>query len=80
MCNYFNKLNIKSGPIPLPFFGNLLSMAKQGLVNYDLKLIKNYGRIVGHFEGSDPVIMCTDKDLIKNIMIKDFNKFTNRRV
>ena len=46
-------------------------------------LIKKYGKekkVVGFFEGSTPFVLCTDPEMIKQIMIKDFSNFVNRRV
>nr|AHL88980.1 cytochrome p450 3044A2 [Brachionus koreanus] len=68
------------GPIPLPVLGNLHNVMMKGFVESDYQLIKKYGRIVGYFEGSTPVILTTDFQLIKNVLIKDFNYFINRRV
>lgn len=52
----------------------------KGFMESDTQFIEKYGRIVGYFEGSTPVILTTDSQLIKNVLIKDFNYFVNRRV
>nr|QUF59375.1 cytochrome p450 CYP3044B8 [Brachionus angularis] len=79
MCNYFKRLNI-NGPTPLPIVGNFTGIIKYGLPYNDTRLIKKYGKIVGYFEGSEPIILTTDPKLLKLIMIKDFHNFTNRRL
>lgn len=76
---YFNKLNIP-GPSPKPIVGNLLDLINKGITKNDEELIEKYGKIVGYHEGATPVILCTDLDMIKHIMIKDFSYFVNRRV
>nr|QUF59373.1 cytochrome p450 CYP3044B6 [Brachionus angularis] len=79
MCNYFKKFNIK-GPTPLPLVGNFIEMIKYGVPYNDIRMINKYGKIVGYFEGSTPIILVSDPKLLKSIMIKDFHSFTNRRV
>lgn len=58
----------------------MLKLLKDGFVKHDVEIMKKYGRVVGYFEGSTPIVLTTDTKLIKNVMIKDFNCFVNRRV
>lgn len=51
-----------------------------GIANYDEELIAKYGKITGYFETNKAVILCADADMAKQIMIKDAQYFTNRRV
>nr|ATW72294.1 cytochrome p450 CYP3044A7 [Brachionus calyciflorus] len=74
----FKNLNIP-GPSPMPLIGNFHNVFIQGFVNHDINIMKKYGRTVGYFEGSSPVVLTTDVNFIKNVMIKDFNYFVNRR-
>ena len=78
MRRYFKKMGIP-GPAPAFMVGNFPLLA-QGLIKFDTQLKEEYGKIVGVFEGSTPVIITTDLRFIKAIMIKDFSHFTNRRV
>lgn len=80
---YFKALNVPSGPTPSPVVGNLFQIVRKGLIEFDKELINKYGKdkkIVGYFEGSTPFILCADPEMIKQIAIKDFCNFINRRV
>ena len=77
--NYFKKLGIP-GPTPRIIFGNMLEMSNIGIQEYDMNLLKKYGKTVGYFEGHTPVILTKDVKFIKAVMIKDFSSFVNRRV
>jgi hypothetical protein len=79
MRNYFKKLNI-SGPTPKPILGNLFGLLTKGIACYDEEIFKKYGNIVGYHEATAPVILCRDVEMIKHVMVKDFNNFVNRRV
>lgn len=72
----FKRLGIK-GPTPLPLLGTMWPMIKKGLIHHDLEL-KKYGSVVGTFQGSIPMLMIYDLEIIKQILIKDFSNFTNR--
>lgn len=78
MRNHFKKLNLP-GPTPWPFLGNFVGVFRNGVVQNDMIVMK-YGKTIGFFEGSNPVVMTIDPKLIKAICIKDFNTFVNRRV
>ena len=77
--NYFKNLGIP-GPTPSFLVGNFKEVLKVGIAEYDLNVFKKYGKTVGYFEGSQPVILTKDVKFIKAVMIKDFSNFVNRRV
>ena len=68
------------GPEPKPIFGNFYDLVKEGAPYYELRIMKEYGRIVGFFEGSEPIILTTDVNFMKCMLIRDFNSFVDRRV
>ncbi|XP_052081064.1 cytochrome P450 3A4-like [Mytilus californianus] len=68
------------GPIPFPFLGNLKDMALKGVSKNDQDLVPKYGCVVGIYNGTIPVLLVTDPDLIKEIFIRESQTFTNRVV
>ena len=67
------------GPKPWPWVGNLPDVFKYGglhkvLLNYFYK----YGRVYSCCIGRSPTIVVADPEIVKQIMVKEFWKFTNR--
>ncbi|CAF0852129.1 unnamed protein product [Rotaria sordida] len=77
--NIFRRLGIP-GPAPIPFLGQLFNIARKGMKTNDIELVQKYGKIIGVFEGTFPIILLSDPDLLRNVLIKDSNVFVNRRV
>ncbi|XP_076416762.1 cytochrome P450 3A13-like isoform X6 [Peromyscus maniculatus bairdii] len=75
----FKKLGIP-GPKPLPFFGTMLNY-RRGISIYDIECQKQYGDMWGLFNGLLPVLVITEPDMIKNVLVKEFYSiFTNRHL
>ncbi|XP_054712374.1 cytochrome P450 3A8-like [Uloborus diversus] len=64
---------------PLPILGSLLETFGQSLHFVEVDRYKKYGKIYGHFEGSKPAISIADPALLRNILVKDFHVFPDRR-
>ncbi|XP_041966893.1 thromboxane-A synthase isoform X3 [Alosa sapidissima] len=64
-------------PKPMPFFGNLM-LFRQGFLDPLKDLINTYGRVCGYYLGRKPVIVVADPDMLRQMMVKDFNMFPNR--
>lgn len=68
------------GPAPSFFTGNMSEILKKGSVVTFSEWIKQYGDLVGFFNGGTPVLIVKNVDLLKKIQIKDFGNFTCRGV
>nr|XP_046249221.1 thromboxane-A synthase [Scatophagus argus] len=64
-------------PKPVPFFGNVF-MFRQGFFNPLSDLIKTHGRVCGYYVGRRPVVVVADPDMLRQVMVRDFNSFPNR--
>ncbi|CAG2171110.1 unnamed protein product [Oppiella nova] len=60
------------GPTPIPIFVPHLHLE----VNWYSK----YGKMYGYYRGHRPVLTVAEPELIKSILIRDFNSFTDRNV
>lgn len=76
--DYFSSQGIP-GPKPIPFVGNLWGLWKKNMIENDMKMVKEFGKVFGTFDGTVPNLWVHDTELIKSIFIKDFDHFINRR-
>lgn len=67
------------GPDPAPFFGNTMDLygpdsSKAAYAKWHAK----YGRVYGIYFFRHPALVVTDPELMKQILVKDFNSFRDR--
>ncbi|XP_046571699.1 cytochrome P450 3A24-like [Haliotis rubra] len=76
----FKKLGVK-GPKPVPVFGHFHLLSSEGSVVVERKWYRQYkkDKAFGIFEGSYPMMFITDINIMKEVLIKKFNCFINRR-
>ena len=75
--DFFTSQGIK-GPRPVPFLGNYIDAFTRSTLLMDIQRREKYGKIYGYFHGSKPVLSVGDPVLLKKILVKDFNIFTDR--
>ena len=64
---------------PWPIIGSQPEVIKGVGFRMDKENHKKYGPTFGTFHGRTPHLYTIDQDLIRRIMLKDFDHFTNRR-
>ncbi|XP_059061356.1 cytochrome P450 6B5-like [Achroia grisella] len=73
-----------SGPEPIPFFGNIKQSAlrRQHGGEITTSIYHQYpnDKVVGIFRMTTPSLLIRDLDLIKQVMIKDFDEFSDRGI
>ncbi|XP_061191534.1 cytochrome P450 3A4-like [Saccostrea echinata] len=74
----FERLGIP-GPKPTLFLGNLPEILKKGQLQAIIDWRKEYGRVFGYFEGYTPVLSVSDPELLKEVLVKDFENFQSRK-
>uniref|UniRef100_A0AAT9UTS1 Cytochrome P450 6DD3 n=1 Tax=Maconellicoccus hirsutus TaxID=177089 RepID=A0AAT9UTS1_MACHI len=71
-----------TGPTPIPFFGNIQDIALFRATQAEClqKIYKNYEgeKYVGMFQLSTPTLLLLEPPIIKQILVKDFQHFTDR--
>ncbi|XP_011304859.1 probable cytochrome P450 6a13 [Fopius arisanus] len=71
------------GPTPVPLIGNFggVLFRRASIADAMMELYKNWkGPFFGVYNGHSPALVIKDLDLVKNVLIKDFNVFSGRGV
>ncbi|XP_052227092.1 cytochrome P450 3A21-like isoform X9 [Dreissena polymorpha] len=58
--------------------GDFVDMVRWGFSYLGMDLYKRYGKVFGIYVGNVPALVISDPDIIKHIMVKDFDHFTDR--
>ncbi|XP_052250572.1 cytochrome P450 3A9-like isoform X2 [Dreissena polymorpha] len=58
--------------------GDFVDMLKEGFSYISMDLYKKHGKVFGLYTGNKPTMVISDPDIIKHIMVKDFEHFTDR--
>jgi len=81
---YWKKRGILETAPPIPFFGNFADclLFKKSPANY-LKEIYDQAKglpYIGFYLMDKPILLIRDPELVKNILVKDFNYFNDRYI
>ncbi|GAV06315.1 hypothetical protein RvY_16329 [Ramazzottius varieornatus] len=74
---YWRKRGIP-GPRPMLFVGQIWRIGRMGFGQFDLHYIKKFGRVFGYYD-QKPALLVADPGMLKEILVKDFSVFVNRR-
>ena len=67
------------GPKPWPYVGNLIEVTRYGgLHKAFVEYAKKYGKVYKMYMGRSPMITVADPEMLKHILVKDFEKLRNR--
>ena len=66
------------GPKPAPFLGNTIEILRLGFVQFFSRYLKVFGNIFGMYVGRRPVLVVANLDLLRQIMVTQFSKFSDR--
>ncbi|KAJ0175218.1 hypothetical protein K1T71_009359 [Dendrolimus kikuchii] len=81
--NYWKDKNV-AGPKSLPFFGNLIesSLRRKYIGSVYNEIYREFPneKIVGIYRMTSPALIIRDLDIVKNILIKDFEVFPYRGI
>ncbi|GBM05294.1 Cytochrome P450 3A11 [Araneus ventricosus] len=78
-ADYWEKRGIPYVKPVLPFFGSTFPMLLKPFHEIELERYQKLGPLYGHFEGSRPLLSIGDPKLIRDVLVKEFASFTNRR-
>lgn len=85
LCSYVNRKfsywtdrGLK-GPVAIPLFGNMWEPMIKGQIVTEMDWSEKYGKVYGQYVAFQPILSISDNELIKQVMVKDFNLFVNRR-
>ncbi|CAL1278465.1 unnamed protein product [Larinioides sclopetarius] len=76
--DYWEKRNVPYAK-PLPLLGSILDNMRKPFHEVENERYKKLGRVYGHYEGNNPLISVGDPVLLRDILVKDFPYFMNRR-
>ncbi|XP_017274474.1 thromboxane-A synthase isoform X2 [Kryptolebias marmoratus] len=54
-------------------------MFREGFLKPLSEIVKTHGKVCGYYLGRKPMVVIADPDILRQVMVKDFNNFTNRR-
>ncbi|KAF8787803.1 cytochrome P450 3A31-like [Argiope bruennichi] len=77
--DYWKKRGIPYVKPTVPFFGSTFSALYKPFHEIELERYRKYGPLYGHFEGNRPALSVADLKLIREVVVKEFSSFADRR-
>lgn len=75
---FWSRRGVKTPP-PVPVFGNYLTILNRAYQELSIEWREKYGKVYGFYAGSTPYLVIADANVLKQICIKDFDKFPNHQ-
>ncbi|XP_071785224.1 cytochrome P450 3A24-like [Asterias amurensis] len=76
---YFQRRGIAVASGYIPIFGNILKW-RHGVHEVFTDYVKKHGKVVGMYDFRRPVLIISDAHILKNVLVKNFSNFYNRRI
>jgi hypothetical protein len=73
-CDYWESQGVPTASV------SLFTRIRRPMQEWEQELVQKNGKIFGIYEITNPVLFLSEPDLIKDILVKDFHIFPNRRV
>ncbi|KAF6029389.1 CYP3A4 [Bugula neritina] len=78
--NTFKKMGVPYQPAYIPFVGHMIELMTTSVPRLHEKYVKKFpGKVFGMFQGRTPVLDVADVEFVKEVTIKEFSSFMNRR-
>ncbi|GFX24986.1 lithocholate 6-beta-hydroxylase [Trichonephila clavipes] len=77
--DYWKKRGIPYIPRASTFYMFYI-ISRKNIADLVKDVTKNFGRVVGSFQGSEPTVTITDPNVLRDIFVKDFHVFPYRRI
>lgn len=77
--SFYTRLGIPQKSTLL-LFGDLFTIMRKGFGYIDVDMVKKNGKCFGTYMGCTPSLVISDTEMLKEIMVKQFSKFTDRSI
>ncbi len=74
----WERLGVKGPKHTSLLLGNLWQILSQGRFKLYREWTQRYGKVFGYYEGGQPLLVVSDPDITKEVLIKQFSKFDER--
>ena len=75
----WERLGVKGPKASSLLLGNFVELMTEGRFTLFRQWTEKYGKVFGFYEGNIPTLAVADPDVVREILIKQFNKFEQRQ-